>query len=215
MRDRGRHAGQYHTELAGVTGKGGCGSWHSHRNCGVRFRTQCLVQPLTRRAVQGGTQLAIERASQAGLRCRTRRATDCRIERGVEARTDHGPEFPGLGAIGRRAEPRTRRATDPRAKSLIDSHIDGSSERGLEPRSHPRIDPLVAGRSAEQDRCPWFAPAFRFSRRGGLSPAPRLLTTNRYLLTANSSSPRHNRLLHRPEARRIETEEVDSGRERP
>ena len=125
-----------------------CGSKDSHRNCGVRLGTQRRIQPQTQRAVQGRTQLATERASQAGARCATRRAVDCRIERGVRVPTDHGPEFRGLGAIDHRAQPRTRRATDWRAKSLSDGHIDGGSERGLESRSHPRIDPPVAGASA-------------------------------------------------------------------
>jgi len=35
-----------------------------------------------------------------------------------------------------------------RAKSLIDGHIDGRIVLGVEPRSHPRIDPPVAGASA-------------------------------------------------------------------
>jgi hypothetical protein len=34
---------------------------------------------------------------------------------------------------------------------LIDAHIDGRSVLGLEPRSHPRIDPRVADRNAGLD----------------------------------------------------------------
>ena len=93
-------------------------------NCGVHFRTQCLAQPQTQRAVQRRTQLATERASQAGTRCATRCAIDCRVETDVDVQTDDGAEFPSLGAIGRRAEPRTRRAAAQRTKSLIDGHID-------------------------------------------------------------------------------------------
>ena len=85
-------------------------------------------------------QLAAERASQAGTRCATRCAIHSRIARGVEVLTDGDPEFSGLGAIDGRTEPRTHRATDRRAKSLIDGHIDGGSEGGLEPRGHPGID---------------------------------------------------------------------------
>jgi hypothetical protein len=147
-RGKGRLNGPYHPVLAGVRNESGRGSRDSHRNCGVRFRTQCHARPQIQRAVQRRTQLAAERGSQAGTRCATRCAIDCRVERDVDVQTDDGAEFPSLRAIVRRVEPRTRRATDERAKSLIDGHIDGGSERGLEPRSHPRIDPPVAGRSA-------------------------------------------------------------------
>ena len=124
------------------------GAKHPHRNCGVRFRTQCRARPQTQRAVQCRTQLAAERVSQAGTRCATRRPVHCQVEKGVDVLTDGGAELPSLGAIGCRVEPRTRRAADRRAKSLTDGHIDGRSVLGLEPRSHPRIDPPVAGRSA-------------------------------------------------------------------
>jgi len=125
-----------------------CGAKHPHRNCGVRFRTQCHARPQTQRAVQRRTQLAAERVSQAGTRCATRRPVHCQVEKGVDVLTDSGAELPSLGAIGRRAEPRTRRAADCRAKSLIDGHIDGRIVLGVEPRSHPRIDPPVARSSA-------------------------------------------------------------------
>jgi hypothetical protein len=133
----------------------GCGAWQSHWNCGVRFGTQCHIQPQTQRAVRCRTQLAIELASQAGARCATRRAIHCRTERGIEVLTDGGPEFPDLGAIDGRAEPGTQRATEQRAKSLDDGHIDGQVEGrvdcravpGVEPRGHPRIDPPVASAS--------------------------------------------------------------------
>jgi len=124
------------------------GAKHPHRNCGVRFRTQCHARPQTRRAVQRRTQLAAERASQAGTRCATRRPVHCQVEKGVDVLTDSGAEFLGLRGVGRRVEPRTRRATDCSAKSLIDRHIDGRTVLGVEPRSQPRIDPPVAGRSA-------------------------------------------------------------------
>jgi len=117
-----------------------CGPWHSHWNCGVRSGTRCHIQPQTQRAVQCRTRLETERGSQTGTRCRARGAIHCRVERGVE--------FPGLGTVDGRAEPGTHRETDSRAKSLNDGHIDGGSERGLELRSHPRIDPLIAGASA-------------------------------------------------------------------
>jgi hypothetical protein len=121
---------------------------HSHRDCGVHSVTQCHIQPQTQRAVQGRTRFATERASQAGTRCRTHGAIDRRVERVVGFRTDGGTEFPGLGSIDCRAEPGTHRATESRAKSLNDRHIDGGSEWGLEPRSHSRIDPPIAGSNA-------------------------------------------------------------------
>jgi hypothetical protein len=125
-----------------------------YQNCRAHSGTQCQVRPQTQRAVQRLTQLAAERASQAGARygtrCATRRRVHCRVKSGVEARTEGGVEFPGLGAIDGRTEPRTRRETDLRAKSLIDCHIDRRSVLGIECRSHPRIDPPVAGRSAGQ-----------------------------------------------------------------
>ena len=133
--------------FAGVTSVRNRGSRHPHWNCGVRFGNQCHIQPQTQRAVQGRTQLATERAGQAGARCATHRAIDCWIERGIEVRTDCGPEFLSLGAIDRRAESGTHRAADRRAKSLIDCHIDGGSERGLEPRGHPGIDSPLASAS--------------------------------------------------------------------
>jgi hypothetical protein len=143
-----RFSNRHHAVLAELTHETGCGSKHPHRNCGVRFGTQRHIQPQTQRAVQRRTQLAAERASQAGTHCATRCAIDCRVESGVEVLTDGGAEFPSLGAIDDCAEPRTHRATDRRAKSLSDGHIDYDSERGLEPRSHPRIDPLIASASA-------------------------------------------------------------------
>jgi len=146
--DGGRRSGQYHALFAGVTNVRNCGSKHPHRNRGVRFRTQCHARPQTQRAVQRRTQLAAERLSQAGTRCATRRPVHCQVEGGVNVLTDRGAEPPSLGAIGRRAEPRTRRAADKSAKPLIDGHIDGRIVLGIEPRSHPRIDPPVAGRSA-------------------------------------------------------------------
>jgi hypothetical protein len=136
--------------LAGVPSVRNRGAKHPRRNCGVRFRSQCHLRLQTQRAVQGRTRLAAERTSQAGTRCVTRRAIDCRAESGVEVLADSDAEFPGLGAIDGPTEPRTRRATDCRAKSLIDGHIDGRIALGVEPRSHPRIDPPIAGSSAAQ-----------------------------------------------------------------
>jgi len=159
-----------------------CGAKHPHRNCGVSFRTQCHARPQTQRAVQRRTQLAAERVSQAGTRCATRRAVHRQVEKGVDVLTDSGAELPSLGAIGRRAETRTRRAANQRAKSLIDGHIDGRIVLRVEPRSHPRIDPPIAGSGAGQDRCPWFAPAFRLKRGGGLSPVPACLLYPAYLM---------------------------------
>gem|GEM_PF-7123430 len=163
--------------LTGVGCGNGCWSKHPHRNCGVHFRTQCHARPQIQRAVQGRTQLAAERTSQAGTHCATRCAIGCRVERGVEVLTDGGAEFPSLGAIGRRIEPRTRRATDRRAKSLNDGHIDSDSERGLEPRSHPRIDPPIAGASAGLGPRPQASGSAAASARLGV------LTLGSYLLT--------------------------------
>jgi hypothetical protein len=125
----------------------GRGSKDPHRNCGVRFGTQCHVQPKTQRAAHGRTQLAAERASQAGTRCATRRPVHCQTEKGVDVLTDSGAQFPSLGAIGRRIEPHVRRAAESRAKCLIDGHIDGRVVPGLEPRGHPGIDSPLASAS--------------------------------------------------------------------
>ena len=51
------------------------------------------------------------------------------------------------------------------------------------------------------------------SRRGRLSPAPDLHAVCWLLPTSPRALARDDRFLHRPEARRVETQEVDSGRE--
>jgi len=122
----------------GLTRKASYSLWHSDWNCDVGFGTQRRVQPQAHLAVNRRTLLAIERAGQAGPRCRSRCAVDCQIEDGVEVLTYGGADFPSPGAIGRRIEPRTRRATDRRAKSLIDGDIDVRSERGLDARPGPQ-----------------------------------------------------------------------------
>ena len=149
-----RFSNRHHAVLTELTHETGCGLKDSHRNYGVQLGTECQAQPQTQRAAQCRTQHAAERANQAGTHCATRCAIDCRAERGVEVRTDSGAEFPSLGAIGRFVEPRPRRATDCRAKSLIDCHIDGRSVLGVEPRSHPRIDPPVASSSLRHSSKP-------------------------------------------------------------
>jgi hypothetical protein len=143
-----RFSNVHHAVLTELTHETRCGSKVSHWNCGVRFGTRCHVQPQIQRAVQGRTQLATERASQGGIRCGTRRAIDYRVEGGVDVQTHSGAEFPSLGAIGRRIKPRTRRATDRRAKSLNDGHIDGRSVLGVEPRGHSGSDSPLAGACA-------------------------------------------------------------------
>jgi len=201
---QGRLSSQYHAVLAGVTSVRDCGAKHSHQNCAIRCRPEPGNRLHIERATGCRNQSVAERASQAATHCAARRAIDCRVEGGVDIRTDGGVEFPGLGAIDGRAEPRTRRANDFRAKSLNDGHIDGGSEGRVEPRSHPRIDPPVAGSSAGQDRWPWFAPAFRLKFRGGLSPATALYSTC-CVLPSPLRLPRHYRLLDRPESWRVET----------
>ena len=138
-----RFSNRHHAVLTELTHETGCRSQNSHRNCGVRVQTQCHARPQTQRAVQCRTQLAAERASQAGTRCATRRPVDCQVEKGADVLTDSGAELPSIGAIDGRAEPRTRRAADQRAKSLIDGHIDGRILLGVEPRSHPGLTPLL------------------------------------------------------------------------
>jgi hypothetical protein len=139
-----RFSNRHHAVLTESTHETGYRSKDSHWNCGVRFDAQCPVRPGTRRRFHGSTQLAAERAGQAGTRC----SVHCRTERGVDVQTDSSTEFPSLGAIGRRAEPRTCRATDCRGKSLIDGHVEGRVVLSIECRSHPQIDPPIAGASA-------------------------------------------------------------------
>jgi hypothetical protein len=143
-----RFSSVHHAVLTELTHETGCRSKHLHRNGRLHFGAECRTEPQTRRAAQCRTQLAIERASQAGARCATRRAVHCRVERGAEVLTDGGPEFLGLGATDRRAQPRTRRGTDRRVKSLIDGHIDGRVGSSLELRGQSGSDSPSAGARA-------------------------------------------------------------------
>ena len=73
---------------------------------------------------------------------------------------------PSLGAIDRRLEPRTRRVTDKRAKSLIDGIIHCRAHRAIEPRSHPRSDPPIPGSSAGPRAEPFTTPQDSFAHLG-------------------------------------------------
>ena len=161
----------------GLTRRAGYSLWHSHRNCGVHFGTQCPAQPQTQRAVRRRTQSATERPSQAGTRFATRRAIHCRIERGVDVQTDGGPEFLSLGAIERRAQPRVRRGTERRAKSLNDGHIDGGGVLGLEPRGQSGSDSPPAGASLRH------SPGLPGRARSGSTRILRVLCVRRQINT--------------------------------
>jgi hypothetical protein len=157
MQAAGGHACRYPTALAEVTSVSGCGAWHSNWDRRVQSGVRGRAEPRTQLAVQGRTQLAAELGSQAGTHCRARRAIHCRADRGIGFRTDGGCDFLGQGEIDGRDEPGDQAATESRAKSWNDRHIDGGSERGLEPRSHPRIDPPIGSSRAGTNAGSWGA----------------------------------------------------------
>jgi len=144
----------------------------SHRECRIRCRSEFGTRPCLERATERRSQSAIERVTERAIRGRARPGADS----GAEAPSLYGVDCGADGVIGRRVEPSAHCGTDERAKSLIDGHIeghiDGRGMCGIECPSHPGIDPPGAGASAGQDRCPCFAPAFRPTSRGRLSPAP-------------------------------------------
>lgn len=160
---------------------------HSHRDCGVHFGPDFSTQPRTRPATDCATYLATESVSESvshgAVGCRTRPRAGCGADGAVDCtlvcRADSGV-LPRVGFGG-------LPGAEIRAKSLIDGHIDGRIVLGLEPRSHPRIDPLIAGASAGSgsgsQAAGWDRP------HSGLCGF-MLRSANSSLLTANFPSPR-------------------------
>jgi len=147
-------------------------SKRSHQDSAVRCRYELGSGIDTDGVTCCRGRLTTERAGQVGTRCEAHRATDCRAEAGVDVPTQSGAEFAILCAVGRRAQPRTRRATDSRPKSLIDGHIENRVVCGSECRSHSRIDPPVGCfRAGSGDSPTAFRDNSRWSNSGSNSPS--------------------------------------------
>jgi len=125
-----------------------CRTRHSHRDCGVHFGPDFSAEPRIRPATDCAIHLAIESvsesASHGAVGCRTRPRAGCGADGAIDCILVCRADFGVLPRVGFGGLP----GAEVRAKSLIDGHIDGRSVLGLEPRSHPRIDPLVADASA-------------------------------------------------------------------
>jgi len=127
---------------------------HSHRDCGVHFGSDFSTEPRIRPATDCATCLATESVSESeshgAVGCRTRPRTGCGADGAIECALVCRADFGVLPRVGFRVLP----GAEARAKSLINGHVDGRVVFGIECRSHPRIDPPVAGASAGLDLGP-------------------------------------------------------------
>ena len=119
-------------------------AWHSHRDCGVHFGPDFSTKPRIRPATDCAAHLATESVSESASRGATRDATDRR----TQIRTRCGAEGLSRGGIGCCIDSDRRRATETRAKSLIQKHIHRRARRGTVSRIDSGNDSPLAGASA-------------------------------------------------------------------